>query len=322
MVLWLTLFTGMFLAWCVRHLQGATKLVTMRNAFVFSFLTYPFLVAVDRANPEMLVFIFLAAFYGWYATPRHYLGLVALAAAIAMKAFPGVYLVLLWCDRRWKDSILVGVLAVGLNLVSAAVLPGGFAPNINKWLFQSTADYQSNMAVGDAGLMFGSSLWGVMKVGLASLLPIIHRDVPHVLSRLQLPYLLGAFVLFGLLIAYMFFREKVTWKKVTLLAFAMILLPYVSADYRLLHVVFPLFMFINSEERGRFAKFYAVMFALLLIPKGYVHLPHVKEATIQIILNPLIMASMSLAIIWEGLRPQVGRQPESGSLSTTGCHLQ
>jgi hypothetical protein len=82
----------------------------------------------------------------------------------------------------------------------------------------------------------------------------------------------------------------------------------------LLHVFFPLFMFINSKERGRYATSYAVMFALLLIPKDYIHLSTqlsiVNEVSIQIILNPLIMVGMILLIIWEGLQSHIHPQQE------------
>ncbi|MCX6874484.1 MAG: glycosyltransferase family 87 protein [Verrucomicrobia bacterium] len=311
-VIWLGLFIAVFLVWCVRHLQGATPVVTARNVLVFSFLTYPFLFELDRANPEMFVFIFLAIFFGCHATPRHYWGLVGLSAAIAIKAIPGVYLVLLLCERRWRDSLLVGTLAVGLNLVSAAVLPGGFSHNIDRWLFQTTDFYQAEMVIGNGGLMFGNSLWGVGKVALETVHSMLHAAWPMAttLTKLQVPYLLACGVGFLLLVVYVVRYETVWWKRVTLLAFAMILLPYVSADYRLLHVFFPLFMFINSGERGRFAKFHTIMFALLLIPKGYVHLHPVREVSIQVVLNPLIMVAMSAAIIWEGLRSPANRQHE------------
>lgn len=312
-VLWLGLFIAVFLAWCVRHLKGSTRVVTVRNAFVFSFLTYPFLFELDRANPEMFVFVFMAAFFGCYGTSRHLLGLVALAAAVAMKALPGVYLVLLLCDRRFKNFLLVGVLAAGLNLVSAAILPGGFEHNVDRWLFQTTDFYQTRMVIGYRGLMFGNSLWGLGKEAFYSLLPAAY-STPAALVRLQLPYLLASFTAFALLVFYVIRYEKILWKRVTLLAFAMILLPYVSADYRLLHVFFPLFMFINSKERGRYAASYAVMFALLLIPKDYIHLStqlsNVNEVSIQIILNPLIMVGMILLIIWEGLQSHIHPQQE------------
>jgi hypothetical protein len=152
--LWLGLFIAAFLTWCVRQLKGSTRVATVRNVFVFSFLTYPFLFELDRANPEMFVFIFMAVFFCCYGTSRHVWGLVALSAAIAMKAFPGVYLILLLCDRRIKDFFLVGVLAVGLNVVSAAILPGGYTYNIDRWLFQMTDFYQMRMVIGDEGLKF------------------------------------------------------------------------------------------------------------------------------------------------------------------------
>jgi hypothetical protein len=41
------------------------------------------------------------------------------------------------------------------------------------------------------------------------------------------------------------------------------------------------------------------MLGLLLIPKCYYHLPFCNEATIQIVLNPLIMVSVMLMIIWD-----------------------
>jgi hypothetical protein len=311
-VLGLVLFIAVFLTWVARHLKGATPVATVRNVVVFSFLTYPFLFELDRANPEMFVFMFLAAFFGCYATPRHYWGLAALAAAIAMKVLPGVFLVLLLCDRRWKDTLLVGTLAVGLNLVSAVVLPGGFSHNIDRWLFQTTDFYQTEMVIGNGGLMFGNSLWGVGKVALGTVHSSLHATWPlsEAFTKLQLPYLLACFAAFVLLVIYVVRYETVWWKRVTLLAFALILLPYVSADYRLLHVFFPFFMFINSEERGRFAKFHTIMFALLLIPKGYVHLYPVRDVTIQVILNPLIMLAMIAAIVWERLRAPICPQQE------------
>jgi hypothetical protein len=292
------LFITGFLAWVSRYLKGSGAVVTVRNVMVFSFLTYPFLFALDRTNLEIFVWLFLAIFFACHGTPRHRIGLVALAAAVAMKALPGVYLVLLWCDRRWKDSLVVGMLAIGLNLAAATVLPGGFSHNIDRWLFQTTDFYQKEMVVGNGGLMFGNSLWGAGKIVLGGMRSLVNPAV----ANLQLPYLIACFAAFALVVLYVVRYESVWWKRVALLSFSMILLPFVSADYRLLHVFFPLFMFIDSGDRGRYAKFYAVLFALLLIPKGYVHLRPDRQVTIQVILNPLIMIAMSTAIIWEGLR--------------------
>jgi hypothetical protein len=308
LVLWLSLFIGVFWAWGLRYLKSDSPVVTIRNLFVFSFLTYPFLFTIDRANPEVLVFVFLAIFFSCNETPRHRYGLLALTAAIAMKSFPGVYAILLLCNRRIREFIMVCLLAIGVNFAAAAVQPGGFVANTTLWLFTSTRDYQATMAVGNEGLLFNNTLWGLAKIGLMGLHHLLHPtwQVARVCDRLQIPYLIVCFLLFTLLAVYVVRREKILWKRVLLLAFAMILLPYVSADYRLIHVFFPLCLFIQSEERGRFAGFHAVMFSLLLIPKDYVRLPIENipipgEVSIQVILNPLIMLGMCLAIIWEGL---------------------
>ena len=39
--------------------------------------------------------------------------------------------------------------------------------------------------------------------------------------------------------AYVFFLEKELWKKVAILAIAMLLLPQVSAEYKLVHMFIP-----------------------------------------------------------------------------------
>jgi hypothetical protein len=42
---------------------------------------------------------------------------------------------------------------------------------------------------------------------------------------------------------------------------------------------------------------YTILFALLLIPKSYYHLPTMPEANIAILLNPALMLSMVLFMI-------------------------
>ena len=56
-------------------------------------------------------------------------------------------------------------------------------------------------------------------------------------------------VVLGLFIAaYVVLVEKEFWKKVAILVVAMLLLPHVSADYKLIHIFLPLFLFINISE--------------------------------------------------------------------------
>lgn len=51
------IFLAFFFVYAWRNLQGMTRVETLINCVVFSFLTYPFLFCLDRANPEMYEFI-------------------------------------------------------------------------------------------------------------------------------------------------------------------------------------------------------------------------------------------------------------------------
>lgn len=272
-------------------------------SLIFSFYTYPSLFAVDRANAEMFVFAFLAIFFSCYGRISHFIGLVALACAIAMKAHPAVFLILLACDRKIKDIFFVGLLSIGLNLIAAATLPGGLSHNLSNSFSDTISLYQKDYIIGNEGLKFGNSLWGVEKVALFCLNSgsSAISELGSTFTKLQLPYLCFSVIIFSLTCFYILYFKTEWWKRVALLTFSMILLPYVSADYRLLHIYFPMLFFINSKNRSNYTKYFMIMLGLLLIPKRYYHLPFCNEATIQIVINPLMMLSMMLMIIWDDI---------------------
>jgi len=95
--------------------------------------------------------------------------------------------------------------------------------------------------------------------------------------------------------------EALYWKKIALLVCCMNLLPFVSSDYKLLHLFIPFFLFVNAPRAPR-DTFYAALFAFLLIPKPYWRLVSFPEATLAIPLNALGMVALMLAIFCEGKR--------------------
>jgi hypothetical protein len=92
-------------------------------------------------------------------------------------------------------------------------------------------------------------------------------------------------------------RKLRFWQQVALLVCAMNLLPFVSADYKLLYLFLPLFLFINEPDAGRLDKIYCLLFGLLLVPKAYGHLVKLPEAHWGILINPLLMVCLVVAII-------------------------
>ncbi|HTW92111.1 MAG TPA: hypothetical protein VMH22_10430, partial [bacterium] len=121
-------------------------------------------------------------------------------------------------------------------------------------------------------------------------------------------YVATAVVAAILITGYVTFVERELWKRTALLVIAMLLLPPLSTEYKLIHLLIPLFLFVNSTEQSRADAIYALLFGLLLIPKDYYLFPKsisdsgVPDISIAIFLNPAIMLLMSSLIIAGGLR--------------------
>jgi hypothetical protein len=102
--------------------------------------------------------------------------------------------------------------------------------------------------------------------------------------------------------------EKEFWKKVALLVFSMLLFPHVSADYRLIHLFVPLYLFINKSNDDSHDLAYVIIFSSLLITKSYYYYRFDPRTGIvpfstdlSVILNPAIMISGILLIICTGI---------------------
>jgi hypothetical protein len=70
-------------------------------------------------------------------------------------------------------------------------------------------------------------------------------------------------------------------------------LPFVSADYKLIHLFIPLFLLFNDDSPDKYSSAYLFLFGLLLIPKHYFDylLPSVLDPFIMIFIAILIVVS-------------------------------
>jgi hypothetical protein len=110
-------------------------------------------------------------------------------------------------------------------------------------------------------------------------------------------------------VLYVILMEKEEWKKVALLIFSMLLLPTISADYKLLYVFIPLFLFINKEHQSNLDILYLLLFGLLLIPKDYYFFINIHsdangrhDISIAVVINILTMLIMSILIMVNGIK--------------------
>ena len=289
-----TIFFSFFLYVNYSNLKISIKEQTIKNVFVFSFLTYPFLFVVDRANIEIFVFIFLYLFIYFYRKQQTLISIVFLACAISMKIFPGVFVILLLSDRKYKEAVYACFLVLLISVIGYFSYDGNMVENIRAHMITLNF-YSMAYSIGNEGLYFGNSLWGPVK------LMIIGSGIKCSPALATKVYSISVMILFAFISVYIIFKEKIFWKKIALLVFSMNLFPFVSGDYKLIHIFLPLFLFINNENKDRFDWLYAVLFGLLLIPKAYVHYRLNPEITSSIIISPLLMAFFAIVIMSQGL---------------------
>jgi hypothetical protein len=220
-----------------------------------------------------------------------------------MKAYPAVFLVFLLSEKRYREIIFTILFVAVITYISFLCHKGDFLTNLNYVL--SGFDIQNFPIFAQSNaLRRGVSLYDLVKLIFIQFNIIGFVD----LDKFFAIYPKIVFPLFFLLAGYIIFVKQEFWKKVAILVFAMLLFPYMSADYRLLHTFIPMFLFINSANRDKLELFYIVMFGLLLIPKDYYIFPGIisdsgkSDVSIAVVLNILIMLIMMTAIIADGLK--------------------
>ena len=277
--------------------------------FILFFLSYPVLFSIDRGNFEFLLFVALLASLYFYIKQDYLISAICLALAIAMKIYPALFLLLFIADKKYREAILAIGIAVLLTLVSLLFFQGGLIANFLYLLSMSNIN-TNKYIVNYINLTAKNSVQrGVTLLTLIKIIIIELRlnPSPFMVENFSTIYsVLSAIIAIPLAI-YTIFFEKEMWKKVALIIFAMLLLPSVSADYKLLLVYLPLVLFLNAEGEGKLDPVYTILFALLLIPITYYFLPTVvsenkiHEISIGVVIRIVGMLVFCLVIIGSGI---------------------
>jgi uncharacterized membrane protein len=293
-VLFLGLLALMLRRWvldCEEH-----ALTRAQGMVILIGLSYPVLFVLDRGNMEMLVFAFIAGFfYFTYVRECRWMAALCLAAAIAFKLYPATLLLLLLAERRFKLLVLTVVIAGGLTAISVGLLAVvGHYSLADVWQMNAggKGNFQQGMVIDGAGVDHGHSLWGL--VGLWTML----RQAA-VLSWKTTLYAVAAAAIFLGLVVHAVFRETERWKLVLLATVPALLLPYVSFDYTLIQLYFPLVFFLNSRRVSRWDVVYVALFGILLVPVDYYYIPGIffGRISISVIIYPVALVALVLLAI-------------------------
>jgi hypothetical protein len=268
---------------------------------IIAFLNYPLLILVDRGNFEGLVFVFVLLFIYFLVREEYLISAGFIAAAVASKLFPAVFMLLFLSQRRYKEFAAAVLFSAVLTAVSLLGFRGGAMNNAGYLLsgknmeVPSVAQFLDNNNIVQRGV----SLFTTLKVLLLQTGEAGSVNIPALLPG----YIVLGIIAFICLGIYIVFVEQELWKKATLLTIAMLVLPQYSADYRLIYLLIPVFLFVNVREPGWRDILYTVLFGLLLIPKPYYFFTNVisdagtSDISLAVILNPLIMLILCVMIV-------------------------
>lgn len=229
------------------------------NAFAIVFtaaffaLNYPLRTLFESANTEGIVAI-LAAF-GLYniLRDRYYLGGTLIALAGTMKIFPFILLALLLSKRRYREFAFALGFAFLVNLTGLAIV-GPTIAEAQRHIADGIHYVQVTFiySVNPAAVTFNHSLFTLVKFPVVALYRHFHPLVIHThadwlvratAERSLLDTTFTVYVIlaatFGVVAYFVWIRRLPLLNQVLALTVCAVLLPPLSADYTLLHLLFP-----------------------------------------------------------------------------------
>jgi len=300
--------SGLFLLFSIHYLRIGTWIESVTPIFVIPFLSYPFLFTVERGNFEILLFVLLLAFIFFFTRKQYLVSALILSFAIAMKVYPAVMLILFIPEKKYREMIISVVSTILITLICLLLFKGGLIPNLT-FLLQFTI-FSSNAGV--SNFISINNNWVQRGVTLLTFIKIYYYEIGRlpvfIVNNFMLAYLMLAGISMTITTLFVIFIEKETWKRVALLILAMLLLPPISADYKLLYIFIPLYIFLDKKTISKADIFYLLMFGVLLIPKNFFFFQNLSSDTvnyhdisISLVINFIVMIIMALVIVISGL---------------------
>ena len=265
-------------------------------------LSYPLIFSIDRANVEIYVFILTAFFIKSYFFDNKKYGLLFLSLAGAMKPYPFIFLGILFLDKKILEILFTVSLSILINFILILSFKGSLSANFES-LFSNMAIYSDWYQIGNMGLSFGHTLWGVLKISIYTFIKLFHFNIvkSEILLFLFKPYLLTMLLLFIFTLKIFYTsKERNTSLMISILTVQMILFPFVSGNYRLLYMFIPLLIFVNEDKKGFRDYLYIILFGMLLIPLHY--FPINNDIWSEVVLYPAILTMLLVLFLQDYIR--------------------
>lgn len=280
------------------------------NLIVFTFLSFPVLFLFERGNCENYLFIFLWLFIYFYRENKFQLSALFLSLAICMKLYPAVFIVLFIKQKKYKEIVLVAIYSVLITFTCLLFFKGGFNNNL-QYIYSGFSNLKSlGYFVNNNYVQEGVSFYTFIK-------PILIYFNGFSVINLEsygfkIFYYLICLTVAAFTSLYILLIEKELWKNVFLLTALMLLLPFMSCPYKLIHLYLSLFLFVNSKpDKTDF--FYSVIFVMLLIPASYWYMMGIitdggQGISISVFITPILIIIMMVKIFKDGIIENISNQ--------------
>lgn len=290
-----------------KYVAGDTYIETLRSVFILSFLTYPFLFLVDRGNIDGYIFILIWLAIECHGSEHKYgkiASYISLAMAIAMKVYPGAIFILFLKRKDYKGIAITTAITIVLTITSLSLFQHGLMDNFNFMTGDMYKYNNSDILTSNNIVQRGVSLFYLFKILAIKSGAIYNVNMPMAL-KVYLAFSAFLFVVF----TFFVIKYKVAfWETVFIIVCSIILLPHISADYKLIFLMLPIYYYLNENTDTKFWKFYAICFSLLMIPKDYVFFIDIvsdsskPDISISMIINYFVIFSMLATIAYTRLK--------------------
>lgn len=298
-LLYLSIFITFFCWFNIKmfNCEKLNKGQNYQNILILTFISYPFLCLVDRGNFDMILFIFFTFFIFAFQAKKYQLAAILLGVLNAFKPFSLLFLLLFLFEKRYREFFLsIGasfLLIIGGFLCFKGNIFDQISVMLQSWiLFEKQYIYDR----GYFGMVNSSSIYPVLKFALCG------YKFNKLISIKMLADIYKYFsMVFTVLVAFFTFKEKIFWKKISLITLYTLLVPHNIYDYKLIFLFVLIYLFVNAEK-SKFDLLYTILFGLLLIPKHYYIIDlmdGINRFSLSMILNPLIILTIIGLIVYE-----------------------
>lgn len=311
----------LIIAFLVRKISD-TRLTSILLVF-----SYPMLFLFGRANPDIYCLIFFIMFIMSFEKEKYVLCALLIAIIGAIK-LPFFFLSLVFIFVKKIKVFVSSVVLLPIFFYSPLLLFGyPFFSQITS-ISNVAKNYHRDYVLGEAGSMFNNSLFGLLKIInyifmqkkdlTAGDLLIVNERLVELHNFLVILTLL-AFAIFVMKLEVLKSNEKLDRNQllrvILILISLSILLPYVSAEYRLSLLVPPIAVLIRRKE---FDTVSAVLVGFLFLPKSLYVIGFENEFMgthfLSSVVNPVILIVLIVhqaRLVWIS-KPKAIRQVKKG----------